>query len=624
MEYNILSKIKRPSDLKELSSFEIIKLTNEIRHKIIDTVSKNGGHLASNLGVVELTIALHLAFDFSKDQLVFDVSHQSYAHKLITGRFEKFDTIRTYKGLSGYSKIKESSYDAFGAGHASTSISVGLGLKTANELLGKDNYVVSLIGDGALTGGMAFEGLNALGHSGKNMITIINDNEHSISENVGALSSVLNNLRTSQKYVQLKDSFKDVLPQIPIIGTNLKNFASKTKSMIKQGIVQGMFFEELGLTYIGVIDAHNIPQMLQVFNAAKDFDSPIIIHVISQKGKGYLPAIEDPEIYHGVGKFSPSIGIEKKSSSSISFSEVFGNKIIDLAKKDNKVVAITAAMGAGTKLNKFKESFPNRFFDVGIAEEHAMAFAAGLAKNGIKPYFAVYSTFLQRAYDQLIHDVCIQNLPVRICIDRCGLVGEDGPTHHGVFDMSMLLSIPNLEILSPTCKEDLELCLEYSLNVENPICIRYPRYVVPSLSELTELENRIDAQNLNTDEVIIISFGIFYPLALKVANDLKSDGINAKVIKLVRIKPLNLDLISNFIKGTKLVVTIEDSQRINGFGAYLQTLLQDYNHDLYKLNYMNFAYPDTFVEHGSIDELNLELGIEKENIVKKIKKRLNK
>ncbi len=617
MEYKLLPNIKESSDIKDLSRIELLRLANEIRTKIIDTVSKNGGHLASNLGIVELTIALHLAFDFPKDQLVFDVSHQSYTHKLLAGQFDSFHTLRTFKGLSGYCKISESEYDVFGAGHASTSISAALGIRTAKDLKNDDSNVIALIGDGALSGGMALEALNSVGHMQKKMIIVLNDNEQSISKNVGALSSLLNNMRTSKKYIKIKDDLNDKLPQIPIIGTSIRDFIAKSKNMIKQGVVEGMFFEELGITYIGLLDGHNIPQMVQIFEAVKELSTPVIIHTVSKKGKGYIPAIKNPEIYHGVGSFDPTIGIENKESSSISFSEVFGNKMIDLGKKDDSVLAITAAMDIGTKLTSFKETYPKRFFDMGIAEEHSMTFAAGLAKEGLKPYFAVYSTFLQRAYDQLIHDVSLQNLPVRICIDRCGIVGEDGATHHGIFDMPVLLSIPNLELLSPASKEDLELCLDYSLDVNNPLCIRYPRAKAPSFDIEASLE---PISNHDNARVVIVSFGVFYPLAIEIKDELSSMGIDAKLIKLTRLKPLNIEKVLEYIADAELIVTIEDSQKIGGFGSYLRTMIEEHNK---RFEYLSFAYPDKFIEQGTIAELNLDMGFEAEKMAIEIKESLN-
>lgn len=613
--YKILPKIKHSSDVKSLSTIEIMKLSSEIRSLIIETVSKNGGHLASNLGVVELSIALHLAFDFPRDQLVFDVSHQSYAHKLLSGRFDQFATLRTYKGLSGYCKITESEYDAFGAGHASTSISAALGLKIANDLNGIVNHVIAVIGDGALTGGMAFEALNSLGNMQRKLITIINDNEQSISKNVGALSSILNNLRTSKKYTQMKVDFRNTIPKIPVVGTSIKNFVSRTKNMLKHELVEGMFFEELGLTYIGIIDGHDIAQMKTIFEAIKEFDSPVVLHVITKKGKGYLPASKNPCIYHGVGKFDYHKGIEEveeKDSASLSYSDVFGKKLVELAAKDDQLVAITAAMDQGTRLEYFKEAYKERFFDVGIAEANAMTLSAGMARNGLKPYFAVYSTFLQRAYDQLIHDVCLQKLPVRICLDRCGLVGEDGPTHHGVFDMQMLLAIPNLELLSPYSKEDLEYCLEYSLQAETPLCIRYPRGKAISSAMRPSLEAQ--GESVKT-QVTVFAYGTFFPLAERVSDALNALGISAKTVKLLRLKPLDSKHIAELSLGSEWIVSIEDGQQICGFSSYLRTVLQAGGN---RFQYLSFGYPDRFVEHGSIAELHQALGFEAEKIAASI------
>lgn len=616
MEYKILENIKNGLDIKTLKPYELIRLSHEIRQKIIETVAKNGGHLASNLGVVELTLALHLSFQFPKDQIVFDVSHQSYTHKLLSGRIDEFDTLRTYKGLSGYCKISESDYDAFGAGHASTSISSALGLKTAGEFSGEKRNVIALIGDGAMSGGLAFEALNSLGNMKQKLIVIINDNEQSISKNVGALSSVLNNLRTSKKYIKIKGDVRRQLPKIPLVGIGIKNFMSKTKNMLKQGLVEGMFFEELGLTYIGIIDGHDIGQMRHIFESIKHLDVPVVIHVVTKKGKGYLPATKDPAEYHGVGRFDLKKGIEQKELcdySKLSFSELFGRKILDLAERDERLLAITAAMDKGTGLEYFKTKFPNRFFDVGIAESHAMTFSAGLARNGMKPYFAVYSTFLQRAYDQLVHDVCLQKLPVRICLDRCGLVGEDGPTHHGVFDLQMLLGIPNLEVLSPSTGEELEYCMDYSLEAKGPLCIRYPRKTAPHSELPSSLEPMLYGEN--EAEITVISFGHFSDLAISLSEKLRESGRSTNVLKLLRLKPLKASDLSFCLKKTKLVVSIEDGQMIGGFSSYLQMLLQE--EDL-KLRFYSFGYPDSFVEHGSIKQLDGALGFDVEMMAEKI------
>lgn len=616
MEYKILSKIKTPADIKGLSKKGLAMLQIELRDIIIQTVSKNGGHLASNLGVVELTLALHLVFDMPKDDIVFDVSHQTYAHKLLTGRYEDFNTIRTYGGLSGYANIRESVYDSFGAGHASTSISAAVGLRLAKDLNKESGEVVCVIGDGALTGGMAFEALNYIGHVHKKLIIVINDNERSISENVGALSGVLDSLRISKKYRGLKRSLRNEIPKIPLVGGAVKTAISKAKSMVKQAFVGGMFFEELGLTYIGIIDGHDLPQMIESFNLAKSVDGPIVIHVVTEKGRGYEKALKDPGKYHGVGAFSIEDGLSKGESKPESFSEVFGNKLVKMAEKDADICAITPAMAIGSQLCSFKNTYSERFFDVGIAEEHAMTMAAGLAKGGAKPYFAIYSTFLQRAYDQLIHDVCLQNLPVRICIDRAGLVGDDGPTHHGVFDMPMLMSTPNIEILSPTTKGELEYCLDYSLDIDSPLAIRYPRGIAPVI-ETGETVSLLPVASSGAGDIAILSFGTLCLEALKSATSLEETGYRIKFIKLIRLKPLNADYIADMLRGAKLVVTVEDSLIIGGFGAHIQSIINDF--DL-GAKHLSLGYPDSFVPHGKIDKLNEVLGLDAAGIEKSISK----
>ncbi len=612
-EFKILPKIKSPKDLKGLSLIEVLRLRNEIREMIISSVSKNGGHLSSNLGVVELTIAMHLAFDLPTDQIVFDVSHQSYTHKLLTGRYEGFSSIRTKGGLSGYCNIEESEYDAFGAGHASTSISAALGLRTAKDLKGESGEVVCVIGDGALTGGMSFEALNHLGHIDKKLIIIINDNERSISENVGAMTKVLNDLRTSKEYRGIKRSLSDSLPKIPLIGNFTKNVLIKAKSALKQAVVPGMFFENLGLTYIGIIDGHDVEDLIHGFKIAKEVDGPIVLHVATQKGRGYVPALENPGTYHGVSSFSVKDGVKREKEDK-SYSDVFGEKIIDLANKDGDVCAITAAMSIGSGLCGFRKTFPDRFFDVGIAEAHAMTMAAGMARNGLKPYFAVYSTFMQRAYDQLIHDVCLQNLPVRICLDRAGVVGADGPTHHGVFDMPLLLAIPGIEILSPATHEELEYSMDYSLGVDSPLIIRYPRAKAISIDDLKEptLEPVISDEDA---EVLVVCFGSLTENAISSVKKLKSIGYKAGFLKFLRLKPIDCSRISKLISKTTLIVTVEDSQVSNGFGAYFETAIRK---EGVSSRFLHLGYPDEFIHHGSISEINRDLGLDSEGLTKSI------
>lgn len=612
----ILSKIKCPSDLRKLSIAELTTLKREIRETIISVVSKNGGHLSPNLGVVELTLALHLAFEIPKDQIVFDVSHQSYTHKLLTGRYDRFDSIRKKGGISGYCNIKESDYDAFGAGHASTSISSAVGLKIAKDLKKEEGEVICVIGDGALTGGMAFEALNHLSHLGKKIIIIINDNERSISENIGAMPRMLNDLRTSKKYIGLKKKLRYTLPKIPCIGNAVKSLLRTAKGMLKQALISGMFFENLGLTYVGIIDGHNIEDLLHNFKIVKDMDGPVVVHVLTQKGRGYAPAFENPGVYHGVSAFSIEKGLPSKKTSK-TFSEIFGSKIIELAKQDKDVCAVTAAMAIGSGLCEFAEKFPDRFFDVGIAEEHAMTLSAGMARNGLKPYFSVYSTFLQRAYDQLIHDVCLQNLPVRICLDRAGIVGNDGPTHHGVFDLPLLLSIPNLEILSPSNAEELEYSMDYSLKVQSPIIIRYPRAkaIFSENNDKVSFEPVFTSQNT---DITIVCFGSLSVQVYETLEKLKEKNFSVSIVKLLRLKPIDFKELSKKFLKARLIVSVEDSQVSNGFGVYFANELRKNG---IKANFMHLGYPDKFIEHGNIDELNEMLGLDSKGITESIIKK---
>lgn len=611
MEQSILSNIGKTRSVKDLSSLELSILAGEIRSEIIRVVSSNGGHLASNLGVVELTLALHRVFDFPGDQLVFDVSHQSYTHKLLTGRYEKFSTLRTLGGLTGYTNPDESDCDLFATGHASTSISSALGLKVAKDLKGEEGEVIALIGDGALTGGLALEGLNNLGHSNKKVIVILNDNERSISGNVGALTGVLNNLRTSKSYRTVKKNLSSQLPKIPLLGEGVKKALVFAKSMAKQALVKGMFFEELGLTYVGIINGHSMEDLNSALQLAKYAEGPIVVHVVTRKGRGYRKAVLEPGKYHGVGSFHPAEGLvlgEDKPT----FSDVFGNKMVELASGDDRVCAVTAAMSLGTKLSKFEELYPERFFDAGIAEGHALTFSCGLAKNGLKPYFGVYSTFLQRAYDMLIHDACLQNLPVTLCVDRCGLVGDDGPTHHGVFDLNVLLSIPNLEVLSPSNKEDMELSLDYSLTCDHPLVIRYPRALCPSSGETASF----DIGSLEEEaDVTVLAFGSLYNEARKAMELLEEKPYRVKLSKILRLKPLDERELIRAVEGSEIVVVLEDSMLVGGFGSHVRTLLSKYGLSQILLS---LGYPDRFVEHGSIAELNEILGLDALSLAKTI------
>ena len=482
----LLNNIDSPSDLKKLNKSELEHLAEEIRTFIIETTSQTGGHLSSNLGVVELTIALHYCFDSPTDKIIWDVGHQSYIHKILTGRKEQFDTLRKYKGLSGFPKMNETPHDAFNTGHSSTSISAALGFAMARDLNKEKNYILSVIGDGSLTGGMAFEALNNASRLKSNFIVILNDNSMSISKNVGGLSKYLASLRTEPFYTELKDEIQHILSRIPRIGDNVVNTVRKSKDSIKQLLVPGMVFEELGFTYLGPVDGHNLPNLIEIVNKAKRLKGPVLIHVKTVKGKGYAPAEKNPSKFHGINPFNIKSGRLKDKIKKNSYSKVFGEKIVELASANDKIVAITAAMPEGTGLNLFSKLFPNRFFDVGIAEQHAVTFAAGLAASGYKPVFAVYSSFLQRSYDQIVHDVCLTKLPVVFAIDRAGLVGSDGETHQGVFDISFLMHIPNMTIICPKNKLDLEKSLEFACGATSPVAIRYPRG--SAYEELTEIQ----------------------------------------------------------------------------------------------------------------------------------------
>lgn len=470
----ILDKINEPKDLKKLNYNEKEKLATEIRQELISVVSKNGGHLASNLGVVELTIALHSVFNAPEDKIIWDVGHQSYVHKILTGRKAKMNTLRKLDGIAGFPKINESSYDAFNTGHSSTSISVGTGMARARDILNKRYKVISVIGDGSLTGGMALEALNDAGASKTNLIVVLNDNEMSISKNVGGVPMFLSKLRTRKFYTRANSRIKRYILKVPVIGERIVDIIQRTKKTIKQVFIPNMFFEDIGFTYLGPVEGHNIEKLESILNIAKDVKGPVLVHIITKKGKGYKFAEDNPDKFHGISAFNPETG-EKLNTSKKDYSKVFGDKLIELAEKDEKIVAVTAAMKDGTGLKEFAKKFPNRFFDVGIAEQHAVGLVAGMAKAGLKPVLPLYSSFLQRGYDQLLHDIALQNIPVTICLDRAGIVGNDGETHHGLFDMSFSSAIPNLTIMAPKDFKELEEMFEFAINYNGPVIIRYPR-----------------------------------------------------------------------------------------------------------------------------------------------------
>lgn len=611
----ILDKITSPGEVKELSNVELEVLAGEIREFLIDSVSKTGGHLASNLGVVELTISLFKSFNLEKDKIVWDVGHQSYVHKILTGRKDQFNNLRKYNGLSGFPKRCESKYDAFDTGHSSTSISAALGMARARDIKNEDNQVVAVIGDGALTGGMALEALNDVGFKKTKMIVILNDNQMSISHNVGGLSTHLNNLRMEPRYNKLKSNINETLSNSNA-GKKLASCISRFKDSIKQFVVPSMLFEDMGLKYIGPINGHDIETMTEVLEKAKQIDEPVIIHVVTSKGKGYELAEKNPNKFHGVSPFDLESG-EAYIPSERSYSKVFGDAMLDLAKEDERIVAITAAMPDGTGLKGFAKEFPNRFFDVGIAEAHATTLAAGLASANLKPVFAVYSTFLQRAFDQLIHDVCIQNMPVIFAIDRAGLVGEDGETHQGMFDLSYLSQVPNMTVLAPKHLNEIKVMLKWAFTQNGPVAIRYPRGTdcCNEMNPLTEISYGKWERIVTGEKIAIIAVGKMLQHALLAKEILKSNGINPTIINATFVKPLDKNMLENLVKEGYDIVTIEDNIINGGFGSYV--LMK-----LYELGFRNkfkaLGFKDKFVPQGNVDLLYKENKLDPEGIAEAI------
>ncbi len=596
----LLDSLKLPDDIKNLDEQQLKQLSEEVREIIIDTTSKTGGHIAPSLGVVELTIALLRRCNPLKDKIVWDVGHQSYAYKILTDRKEKFHTLRQYKGISGFNKPVESPYDAFGVGHTSTSISAGLGIKTAFDLNNEDRKVYVIIGDGAMTGGMAFEALNNLGHLDKNVVVILNDNEMSISPNTGAFSGYLSKLMTGDFYTKFRKDFQNVVENAPL-GNTFLTFAKKLEEGLKGFFTPGILFEELGLKYIGPIDGHDLKTLDQVLHNAEIQHGPSLIHIGTKKGKGYLPAEKNPAKFHGVSAFNKATGEAIKFGNAKTYTQIFGETIVELAEKNDKIIAITAAMTDGTGLAEFAEKFPERFFDTGIAEQHSTTFAAGLAISGYKPYFAVYSTFLQRAYDQIIHDVALQNLPVTFCIDRAGLVGADGPTHHGTFDMSYLKCIPNLTIMMPKDGIELKQMLKFSESFETPIAIRYPR------GTAFEFENEIKEIKLGEPEIIykgkeiaIVSAGHIFEESLKLYEMLKNEGYTPTLINLRFLNPLNSEALLNELSDKNLIVTVEENALKGGAGDEILNIVND---NEINAKVKKFGIPHKFIEHGDIKSL---------------------
>lgn len=617
-----LLKIKNPSFLKELSIKELEQLSQEIRHFLIRKLSKTGGHIGPNLGVVELTIALHRCFDSPKDKIIWDVGHQSYVHKILTGRASQFDTLRQYKGLSGFPKMSESEHDVWETGHSSTSLSAAMGMAIARDLKKEDYHVVPVIGDGALTGGMALEALNHIGHERKNMIVILNDNEMSIAPNVGALHNVLGRLRTAGKYQWAKDELETLLKKIPAVGGKIAATAEKIKDSLKYLLVSGVFFEELGFTYLGPVDGHNFEALLEHLSYAKKVDGPILLHVITKKGKGYKPA-EDDRIgnWHGTGPYKIETGdFLKPVNSPPAWSELVSETVRRIAREDERVVAITPAMPVGSKLEGFAAEFPDRMFDVGIAEQHATTMAAGLAAQKMKPYLAIYSTFLQRSYDQVVHDICRQNLNVFFGIDRAGLVGADGETHHGVFDIAFLRHLPNMVIMMPKDENEGQHMVYTGLTYDDgPIALRFPRgngLGVPLDEELRAIPIGSWEVLKEGQDAAILTFGTTIPMAMKAAQMLEKQGCSVCVVNARFIKPLDEKLLMSLLQADIPIVTIEEAVLQGGFGSAVLEFAHE--HEFYHSEIHRMGIPDHFVEHGSVKQLLEEIGLTTDEIVKKI------
>ncbi len=607
----LLEAINSPQDLKKLSPGQLPALAEEVRAFLLDTVSSTGGHLGSNLGTVELSIALHYCFNSPVDNIIWDVGHQAYTHKILTGRRERFHTQRQYKGISGFPKRSESEHDAFGVGHASTSISAGLGMAAAADLAGKRNHSIAIIGDGSLTGGMAFEALNQAGHLKKNMIVILNDNEMSISKNVGAFSAFISRKMTGRYFRDLKKEMQGLIENIPAIGKDVLHFARRAENSLKGFLTPGSLFEALGFDYLGPLDGHDLPQLIEVFNNINELDGPLLVHIMTTKGKGYKPAEDTPDKYHGVGVFDVATGKGAPKAAAKSYTDVFGETLIALAEQDPKIVAITAAMPDGTGLNKFAERFPQRFFDVGIAEQHAMTFAAGLAADGFKPVTAIYSSFVQRAYDQVFHDICLQKLPVTIAMDRAGLVGDDGPTHHGVFDISYLRHLPGLTMMAPKDENELRHMLKTAIYAGSPVALRYPRgagYGVEPDAEITALEIGKGELLKDGTDLCIVAFGSTVYPAMEAADALSVKGFSVGVINARFVKPLDAELIMSVANKTGRIITVEENALQGGFGSAVLELL--YDNGLQQVKIKRLGIPDRYIEHGSQAQLRKDVGID--------------
>ncbi len=609
----LLDSIRQVNDIKNINEEDYDALAEEIRQFLIEKISVTGGHLGSNLGAVELTMALHLALNLPEDKIIWDVGHQSYTHKLLTGRRDGFETLRKYGGMSGFPKRKESNCDAFDTGHSSTSISAGLGLVKARDLKGEKHTVVSVIGDGSLTGGMAYEALNNAARLDTNFIIVLNDNNMSISENVGGVSKYLNNVRTADSYLGLRDGVYNTLKDMPKYGEQMVKFIRRAKNSFKQLVIPGMMFEDMGVTYLGPVDGHDIPRLTRVLQEAKRVKKAVIVHVLTQKGKGYAPAERHPARFHGAEPFEIETGLPSHPRTKANYTDIFSTVMTKLGQRDEKVVAITAAMPDGTGLKRFHNMYPDRFFDVGIAEEHAVTFAAGLAAGGMKPIVAVYSSFLQRAYDQILHDVCIQNLPVVFAIDRAGLVGSDGETHQGIFDLSYLSSIPNMHIMAPKNKWELSDMIKYAVDFGAPIAVRYPRG--EAYDGLKDFRLPIEyGKSEWIYDICLIAVGSMVKVAEQVRRELKERGYSCSLINARFVKPIDEEMLMEARAVHKLLVTMEENVASGGFGEKVREFLDRTGGG----NMLAVTIPDEYVEHGNVELLKQEIGMDADSVVKRV------
>lgn len=633
----LLSTIEKENDIKNIAPEDYRKLAKEIRVRLVKSIGRTGGHLAPNLGVVELTMALHLFLDFPTDKLIWDVGHQSYVHKLLTGRNKDFGTLRTLDGISGFPKVSENPADTFNTGHSSTSLSIALGMAKARDIRGGDEKVVAVIGDGALSGGMAFEALNNAEQMKSNIIIVLNDNKMSISKNVGGMSSYLGRMRTNPKYNNLKVNIEERLDRIPNGGTTMAETIKNAKNSLKHLLVPGMLFEEMGIIYVGPIDGHNIESMITAFQAAARIKNrPVLVHVVTKKGKGYIPAEKNPSVFHGVGKFNPKTG-ETLENAETTYTDVFGDWMLEKGKQCPELVSVCAAMPDGTGVKGFAEEFPERFFDVGIAEEHAVTFSAGLVSGGLRPVISIYSTFLQRAYDQIIHDICLNRLPIIFAVDRSGIVGRDGDTHQGIFDISYLTSIPNMTVLSPMDGDELKLCLDFAYASDGPVAVRYPRgevygfleeggfheplelghaSVIFAKGERIRASFRHASENGISGDVVFFAVGNMVKTAVEASRLLGEKGYDSTVVNMRFLKPFDEEMIRRLVPEHSVTVTIEDNEQTGGFGQQAEAMLVE--HGVVPEKFLNVSIRDHFVEHGAPEELYERYEMDAESVAEKV------